>query len=302
MTAVQNKVTFKYLIANSSDHKLRMVVNTVGCQRIAPFEEYPLRDHPSGYFFSPENGRVLHEYQLLYITEGSGVLQYGRTQQSRRNISVKKGSIILLQPGVWHSYRPLKETGWTEYYIGFTGSLFSSTISVMEVFDEQNPVHEIGFSNELITLYMRAIEVATSTNAAIQPLMSGVVMHILGLVNMLVRGKELSTSSVEQMIERAKIYMDEHIEEEVDLEVLASMVNSSYSWFRKTFKDYTGHSPAKYFQLLKLRRAQQMLSETQMSIKEIAYALGYKSVEHFFSVFKKNTGSTPTAYRNYGRE
>ncbi len=45
-----------------------------------------------------------------------------------------------------------------------------------------------------------------------------------------------------------------------------------------------------------------MLAETQIPIKEIAYSLGYKSTEHFFAIFKRNTGFTPTAYRNYGRE
>ncbi len=49
--------------------------------------------------------------------------------------------------------------------------------------------------------------------------------------------------------------------------------------------------------LLKLRRAQHMLANTQESIKEIAFALGFKSTEHFYTTFKRVTGSTPNAYR-----
>ena len=126
---------------------------------------------------------------------------------------------------------------------------------------------------------------------------------MIGLLNYLLRNRTgHATDLLEQSVEKAKIIMDERVSGEIDLYDLASELNLSYSWFRKTFKEYTGHSPARYFQLLKLRRAQRLLSDTELSIKEIAYSLGYKSTEHFFSIFKKHTGCTPTAYRNYGRK
>ena len=76
----------------------------------------------------------------------------------------------------------------------------------------------------------------------------------------------------------------------------------SYSWFRKVFKDYTGYAPAKYFLELKLRKAKQLLVGTSRSVKEISFLLGYKSTEHFFSLFKKHTDFTPLEYRSFGRD
>ena len=104
-----------------------------------------------------------------------------------------------------------------------------------------------------------------------------------------------------QKIESAKIIMQENISKEIDAEELSAKLGLSYSWFRKVFKEYTGYSPAKYFQELKLRKAKQLLIESPLTIKEICYQLNYTSTEHFFTVFKKQTGYTPTEYRNIGR-
>ena len=66
-------VEFKYLIVNDMDQKFGLWVNTVGFQSIQPNSPYPLKDHPSGYFFNAQKGRVLREYQLVYITKGRGL-------------------------------------------------------------------------------------------------------------------------------------------------------------------------------------------------------------------------------------
>lgn len=45
---------FKYLIVNDMDRKFGLWVNTVGYQSIPPDSPYPLKEHPSGYFFNAE--------------------------------------------------------------------------------------------------------------------------------------------------------------------------------------------------------------------------------------------------------
>ncbi len=290
---------FKYLIAGENDLKFNTVVNAIGSQRIAPHSEYPLKVHPADYFFDPAKGRVLHEWQLLYITQGKGRFRSAHTQP----VDVDPGTVILLRPGELHSYRPADATGWIEYYIGFEGRTFDRMLQLLEL-DKGCQLWTIGPNNELTRLYERAFEIASDKKIAPQPLLTGIVCHMLGLLNYAIRNRSdhPAANRLEQAIERAKIIMEKKVVEDLDLQELAAELNLSYSWFRKTFKDYTGHAPANYFQRLKLRRAERMLAETQLSIKEIAYSLGYKSTEHFFTIFKKHTGSTPSAYRNYGRE
>ena len=103
-------VEFKYLIVNDMDQKFGLWVNTVGFQSIQPNSPYPLKDHPSGYFFNAQKGRVLREYQLVYITKGRGLF----TSETTPEKQVCKGRLMVLFPGQWHTYYPLRQTGWTE--------------------------------------------------------------------------------------------------------------------------------------------------------------------------------------------
>ena len=71
----------------------------------------------------------------------------------------------------------------------------------------------------------------------------------------------------------------------------------SYSRFRKIFKEYTGFAPSQYIQEVRITLAKEMLTNTAMSIKEIAFELGYDNSDYFFTVFRKMVGITPLCYR-----
>lgn len=290
-------VDFKYLIVNDMDQKFGLSVNTVGFQSIQPDSPYPLKDHPSGYFFNAQKGRVLREYQFVYITKGRGLFTSDSTLESQ----VCKGRLMVLFPGQWHTYHPLQQTGWNEYYIGFEGPIIDNIVNSSFI-SEDNQILEVGLNEELVNLFSRAIEVAESDKISSQQYLSGIVLHMLGMIISISKNKIFEIGDMDQKIEQAKIIMNENVFKDVDPEELAMKLNISYSWFRKIFKDYTGYAPAKYFQELKLRKAKQLLIGTSQSVKEISYLLNYTSTEHFFSLFKKRTGFTPLEYRSFGRE
>ncbi len=290
-------VEFKYLIVNDMDRKFGLWVNTVGFQSILPDSPYPLKNHPSGYFFNTAKGRILREYQIVYITKGRGLF----TSETTPEKQVCKGRLMVLFPGQWHTYHPYQQTGWNEYYIGFEGPVVNNLFS--EGFlSKDNQILEVGLNEELVSLFSRALEIAEQDKISAQQYLSGIVMHMLGMILSISKNKIFEVGDVDQKIEQAKIIMNENVFKDIDPEELAMKLNISYSWFRKVFKDYTGYAPAKYFQELKLRKAKQLLVGTSQSVKEISFMLGYKSTEHFFSLFKKRTGFTPLEYRSFGRE
>lgn len=290
-------VEFKYLIVNDMDRKFGLWVNTVGFQPIPPGSPYPLKDHPSGYFFNAQKGRILHEYQIVYITKGRGLF----SSETTRERQVCKGRMMFLLPGQWHTYHPYMQTGWNEYYIGFEGPVVDNLMRA-GFFTPENQILEVGLNEELVSLFSQALEIAESDRTSAQQHLGGVVLHMLGMILSISKNKIYEMGDVDQKIEQAKIIMNENIFKDIDPEELAMKLNISYSWFRKVFKDYTGYAPAKYFQELKLRKAKQLLVGTSRSVKEISFLLSYKSTEHFFSLFKKHTGFTPMEYRSFGRE
>ena len=288
---------FKYLIVNDMDRKFGVWVNTVGYQAIQPNSPYPLRNHPSGYFFNCQKGRVLREYQLVYITRGRGLFSSETTPEKQ----VCKGRLMVLFPGQWHTYHPYQQTGWNEYYIGFEGPVIDDLVKG-GFLSKESQILEVGLNEELVSLYTRALEVAEGDKISSQQYLGGIVLHMLGMILSISKNKIFEMSDIDQKIEQAKIIMNENVLKDIDPEELAMKLNISYSWFRKVFKDYTGYVPAKYFQELKLRKAKQLLVGTSQSVKEISFLLNYRSTEHFFSLFKKHTGFTPLEYRTFGRE
>lgn len=288
---------FKYLITNEKDKLFGLCVNAVGFQAIKAGSAYPPRNHPEEYYFTTQKGRTLHEYQLVYITKGKGTFSSESTPEQE----VSKGQLLVLFPDEWHTYAPSTKTGWNEYYIGFEGEI-ANKLMQENFLTKEKQVLDIGINEELVSLFRRALEIAEADRTASQQYLSGIAMHIIGCLLSITQNKlyeEMDNAA--QKIESAKIIMQENISKEIDAEELSAKLGLSYSWFRKVFKEYTGYSPAKYFQELKLRKAKQLLIESPLTIKEICYQLNYTSTEHFFTVFKKQTGYTPTEYRNIGR-
>ena len=90
-----------------------------GVEHVEPHETYPLPSHPDMYEFSWNTGRVLPEYQLVYIGRGEGVFESRETGL----VNIQGGMAMLLLPNVWHRYRPKPKTGWDEHWISFNGQI-----------------------------------------------------------------------------------------------------------------------------------------------------------------------------------
>ncbi|OPZ15609.1 MAG: HTH-type transcriptional regulator YesS [Bacteroidetes bacterium ADurb.BinA261] len=289
-------IDFKYLIVNEKDKSFGLTVNTVGFQPIPPHALYPSTEHPKNYYFDPCKGRILSEYQILYISKGKGTF----TSESTKKTTIEKGQAILLFPGQWHTYCPSYETGWNEYYIGFEGRIIDNIVANGFISTEKQ-IFDIGVSEELVDLYSTAIKVAKEDKKASQQHLSGIVLNILGSILYLSYNKDSDSKETTQIVERAKVIMLENINKEIDIHEIASNLGTSYSWFRKVFKEYTGFAPSQYFQELKLRKSKELLIESNLSVKEIAYHLNFSSYEYFLSFFKKRVGLTPLEYRNMGK-
>ena len=289
-------IDFKYLLVSDKDKKFGLTINTVGFQPIAPNTVYPSTDHPKSYYFRPDKGRVLSEYQFVYISKGKGTF----ISENTKRLNITKGQIIILFPVQWHSYMPNNKTGWNEYYIGFEGKIIDKLVENGFISPQQQ-VLDVAINEDLVNLFSTAIKVAKEDKTASQQNLAGIVFNILGTILSLAQNKNFETKESAQKIERAKVIMLENIHKDIDIQGIARNLGVSYSLFRKEFKEYTGYAPAQYFQELKLRNAKEFLAETNLPIKEISYKLNFSSYEYFLSFFKKRVGFTPTEYRDSRR-
>ena len=286
--------TSNYLISSEEDEHWGLTVTTVGHQQIEAEESYPPKSHPSEYFFDVTKGRVLNEYQLLYITNGNGVFTFGDPQQS---CLITEGKMFFLMPGVWHSYQPLETSEWNEYWIGFKGNIINNIIDE-GFFLNRAPVFNIGLNERIVDLYLKAIEIANEERAGYQQALSGIVMHILGLMYYRDKTRDFVDQELIQKINKAKVIMREGIYQKLTSEDIAKRMNISYSGFRRAFKEFTGTSPSQYMLELKLNEAKLLLSTTTQPVKQISYTLNFDNPDYFTIFFKKRTGLSPIEYRS----
>lgn len=81
-------------------------------------------------------------------------------------------------------------------------------------------------------------------------------------------------------------------------EYLIKEVNKDYSLLSKTFSEQEGRSIERYFILLKLEKAKELLTYEEFNLNEIAIQLGYSSAQHLSKQFKQAFGVTPSVYKN----
>jgi AraC-like DNA-binding protein len=290
-----NLPAIKYLTVNEQDPGWGLITTTVGLQKILPLQAYPSKDHPSPYWFHPETGRILQEFQLIYITEGKGTFRV----KSKPAITVSAGQIIMLFPGEWHTYSPAAE-GWTTYWVGFKGP-FAEQLVQQQFFGKADAIHQVGYQEKMVALFQDIIQHAYEEKPGYQPLISSTVIQLLGLLHYTIQNNRFTDPEIVTKIARAKTMMQEHPGGEIPPEELAQALNISYSWFRKMFRKYTGLAPAQYQHQLKMQKAREWLANTDKPVKEIAYILNFDSPNYFNNSFKQSTGITPARFRKLWR-
>lgn len=284
-------IHLKYLVTSPEDKVRGLIISSVGTQGIAPHEPYPPRKHPTRYHFSPEQGRILDEYQLLYIIKGSGTF----TSSSTETTVVNEGDMFLLFPGQWHSYHPDKDTGWTELWIGFTGEIIDSW-KTNGIVSQQHQIFHVGIMEELVGLYKQAMNAADAQESGYQQMLCGIVCHLLSSCLYYDRNAAYRSDRVQDTISKVRSYISDNVNSATP-ESAAAHVSVGYSKMRKLFKQYTGLTLGQYIAEVRTNKAKNLLSNTDMPIGEIAGMLGFDNEEYFSTSFKRITNEQPTAYR-----
>ncbi len=165
---------FKYLTAGEEDRQWGLYLKVAGYTSNPPGVQYPMYQHPLEYHFSWENGRVLNEFQVSYITRGKGIFE-----TSEKKESIDQGTIFIVFPGQWHRYRPDKDVGWDEYYIGFKGGI-ASKICQQPFFRNSSGIHIVGHNLDILKGFQEIIAYVQHENPGHQQLISGSIVKLLG--------------------------------------------------------------------------------------------------------------------------
>lgn len=92
-------------------------------------------------------------------------------------------------------------------------------------------------------------------------------------------------------------YIAEHCGEKIYIETLSDMITVSPDYFTKMFKDSIGKTPIDYINGIRINKALELLSESDVPVNEIAEEIGFSNPNYFHKIFKQYMETSPLAYR-----
>jgi AraC-like DNA-binding protein len=96
---------------------------------------------------------------------------------------------------------------------------------------------------------------------------------------------------------KARIFIQEHLDEELSLTKVANFVKISPNHLSEKFKQVTGVKFVDYIARRRFGKACQLLQDGRLRISEIAFEVGFQSLSQFNRVFKKLSAKSPKEYR-----
>ena len=246
----------------------------VGIQRCAP-----------SYSFGPI---IRDRYILHYVFEGEGVLRI-----DDKEFKVKSNSFFLLPPDVLVQYQADEKKPWQYAWIHFHG--FKST----EI------VRSIGMTRK------EPVYVPIEENSQLKDAVINLIMYkeneCIGYMYILFDKMNRWTRHVEKKAGtnlRTMNYMREAIQyintkycESIMVQQIADHCGVDRAYLSKIFKYATGKTLQEYLIQFRIKRAKQLLKDTDLSVKYVSFSVGYNDPFTFSKVFKKQEGVSPSVWR-----
>jgi two-component system response regulator YesN len=110
---------------------------------------------------------------------------------------------------------------------------------------------------------------------------------------------EKRSGKSKNVIERIRAVIDKRFAENLQISDIAKEVFLSVTYLCLLFKQETGVTINEYITRVRVEKAKEMLKDPGNKFYEVCYAVGYSDPSYFSKIFKKNTGFTPSSYREH---
>lgn len=103
----------------------------------------------------------------------------------------------------------------------------------------------------------------------------------------------LANDTERDKVVEAQLVIRQHLDNPFTIKELSRKVAMNECYLKKGFKALTGKTIHQYTQDLRIAKAKELLSKDGLSVSDVANSLGYSSISHFSTAFKKATGTKP---------
>ena len=206
---------------------------------------------------------------------------------------VNAGQVVVVRPGVPHSYGSDQDDPWTLWWVHLDGAEVPELLRPGGAVGPA-PVHTLRDLYRAVALLEEVVE--QMERDVSQPSLFAATAAAWHFLAVLAAGSE-KEGSRGGTIERAKAYLQEHLADRASVAELAAMARLSPSHFASLFRGQVGLPVLAYQTQLRMSRARELLDTTDLPVAGIAAAVGYPDAFYFSRQFRRVHGITALRYR-----
>ena len=248
--------------------------------------------YPSAPHHYVERRHGISAAVLIYCLSGRGSIEIDNTIHK-----INPGQLAIIPPHTPHIYQAEAHDPWSICWIHFTGTQ-TQALSDSLGLTAQRPclyVPDTRIMREAFENVYACLNYHYSDAGLLA--MSSELLRLFSQAKLHQGFLGAQRQSAENRVVSTLAFMEQHLDMPLTLNEMAAHSGQSLPYFTKLFRQRTNQSPMAYFIQLKIRKACELLDQTDSTIREIAASLGYDDPYYFSRIFKKNQGRSPAAYR-----
>lgn len=246
----------------------------------------------AGFTFPTSNINVVSDGRYTsfeYIIRGNVYIDFdGNTYTAH------EGDVYIIKQGIMANYYTKDDEKAEKIFVSMKGRLLDKLFEAYDLTDSVIISH-CNVEDEIRKIHSVLYTANDSPEATYK--LSLYVHEIIMKISMAKQTADFQFNPGSQLVDSLKSYIDSGLHFNVSLKRLAKHFKASEKYLIYIFKKKYGISPYAYLIKMRIRTAEQMLTDTNLTVKEIAAKLSFSDSNYFSNAFKKHTGMSPKNYR-----
>jgi AraC-like DNA-binding protein len=270
----------------------------------ASFDEFPnppfeLKDMGIEHRKTPDycfdnKDRNIQGYLFQYTLKG-----YGMFETNHQVHRMDPGQAFFVKiPDDEKYYCPegMNEEGWQLLYIHFEGTAVEPYFD--KIIQKTGKILNLGHNSSVVQ-YLLNFHEKLQNGMKLQPFVGGEI--VFNFLSLLCRTVAYNQEEYSLKTRLALEYMEKDFAVLEGINTLAERLGISLSHFTREFTKETGINPIKYLTSIRIQNAMHLLTNTEVSVNEIALKCGFSCGNYFSKIFKKHTNFSPYQFRSERR-
>ena len=239
--------------------------------------------------FTTQNAAGRADYYFMYLLDGALTFLLDGEEKT-----VRAGDLVIIPPETPYHYTHARGESISYLWAHFTGRDAKKILKELSLALFPSVLHAAD-ATRILRRFEGILDAYARADAFRDLELSALLSRLLVTAARAIEGKAAGA------FRTSLSYIAEHYAEEISVATLAAMENLSPSRYHALFKAQTGLAPVQYILRLRMASAKDLLTSTDLSVKEIGALCGYRDAHFFSKAFKKETGVSPSDFRT-GKE